>query len=40
MKETIDTIKNFQNGEQWLKKNSNPDAVDAEYGLSNYYHSG
>jgi len=29
MKETIDTIKNFQNGEQWLKKNSNPDAVDA-----------
>jgi len=29
MEETIDTIKNFQNGEQWLKKNSNPDAVDA-----------
>ena len=29
MEETIDTIKNFQNGEQWLKRNSNPDAVDA-----------
>ena len=28
--ETIDTIKNFQNGEQWLKKNSNPDAVDVD----------
>ncbi len=30
MSETIDTIKNFQNGEQWLKKNSNPDAVDVD----------
>ena len=24
MHEVIDTIKNFQNGEQWLKKNPNP----------------
>ena len=30
MAEQIETIKNFQNGEQWLKKNSNPDAVDAD----------
>lgn len=30
MPEVIDTIKNFQNGEQWLKKNPNPDAVDLD----------
>ncbi len=30
MAEQIETIKNFQNGEQWLKRNSNPDAVDAD----------
>ena len=30
MAEQIETIKNFQNGEQWLKRNSNPDAVDVD----------
>ena len=36
MSEVIETIRDFQNGEKWLKANSNPDAIDPVTGKNIY----
>ena len=36
MAENIETIKNFQNGDNWLRANPNPDAIDPVTGKNIY----